>query len=610
MTDSRSGTGGFGSRASGRHAGLAWRKALVGVVVLAVSGCATIQTDGPVVAGQPVGDPFGDGVRELVSGPTAGQTPDGIVTGFLAAAQGAADDFEVARQFLTSEAASTWRPAVQTIVYRGGTPEVSVLAGGQEVPGDEEVKADAVSAHLSVEVVATVDERGRYLQQASGPPRTIDLDLQRSDDQWRISGVEDVALLSEADFAAAFRVYPLHFLDPSRTYLVPEVRWFPNGRSTATRLVRELLAGPSEWLAPAVDTAFPTGTSLAAPAAVVVRDNAGVVDLTEPALEAGDADRTLMLVQLESTLQPVLGVNRIEIRVDGGQLDDPPDVDGPTHDPEVLAPAVLVQGDSLMQLDLRTIEPIADLPDLTGLDVSHPGVSPTGSGAVNTRSRVFAVLTRERSELRLIRPGSDEVPEPVVVGSDLTAPSLDWRGWVWTTTRTNAGYVNAAPSEGPALRVEAPWLAGRLVTSMRVSRDGARVVVASTDQAGVGHLDLAGVLRDRNGVPKRLVPQEPQAQALDLAVVEEVAWSDEDEVLVLGRAATEPTGSDLRIWVVTLSGPVTEPFAPLGDVTTVTARKGERSVLASTDEGIFALAGSAWVRIPESESAREAAFQG
>jgi hypothetical protein len=145
------------------------------------------------------------------------------------------------------------------------------------------------------------------------------------------------------------------------------------------------------------------------------------------------------------------------------------------------------------------------------------------------------------------------------------------------------------------------------VTSLRVSRDGARVVVASTDQAGVGHLDLASVVRDGNGAPQRLVPQEQQAQALDLAVVEEVAWVDQDEVAVLGRTASE---SGLRIFVLTLSGPVTAPLAPLDGVTTLACAKGERTVLAAGSNGVYALAGSAWVQLPDLAGAREPAFPG
>lgn len=570
-------------------------------ILMAVSGCATIPTDGEVVAGRPVGDAFANDVRELVSGPSAGQTPGGIVTGFLTAAQGAGDDYEVARSFLTSEAASTWRPADQTVVYRGVTPRVSVIDGVEELlGGGDEFQGDTVSALLSVEVVAVVDERGRYLQQPNGSTRDLEVTLQRAGGEWRISEVDDLALLSESDFAAVFRNYPIYYLDPTRTLLVPEVRWFPNGRSTATRLVGELLAGPSEWLAPAVTTAFPPGTALAPPAAVVVRDRQGVVDLTESALQADETDRTLMRAQLVRTLQPVLGVSGVEIRVDGGQLDNPQSVALPRPDPDVIGSAVLVQGDTLVRLDNRTITPVSDLPDLSGLGISHPGVGTAGGW--------FAVLTLERSQLRAVEAGAEGVSDPLVVGNDLTAPSLDWRGWIWTTPRAGTGTVSAAVPDGTVREVEAAWLAGRMVTSLRISRDGARAVVASTDADGVGHLDLAGVVRDGDGEPLRLVPQAPQAQAVDLAVVEEVAWVDQDDVVVLGRTAAD---TELRVQVVTLSGPVTPPLTPLPGVATIAAARGERSVLAATgDGGLFALAGSAWVQIPDAAGARHPAFPG
>ncbi len=571
-------------------------------VLVVVSGCATIPTEGEVVAGRQLGGAFGSDVRELISGPTSGQTPAGIVAGFLVAAQGAPDDYEVARTFLTPGAASTWRPADETVVYRGGTPSVTVLEGGVELPdGGDEVSGEVVAARLSVEVLAVVDERGRYRQQPPGTTRELEIVVQRDAGEWRISALDDVALLSESDFAAGFRNFPVFFLDPTRTFLVPEVRWFPNGRSTATRLVGELLAGPSEWLAPAVLTAFPPGTALAPPAAVVVQERAGVVDLTADALQAEDADRTLMRAQLVATLQPVLGVNRVQIRVDGGDLDDPQSVALPTQDPEVAGPAVLVAGDALVHLENnRTLAPVADLPDLSGLDVSHPGVGTVGGP--------YAVLTSERSELRLLEVGATEVPAPVLVGPDLTAPSVDWRGWAWATARLSTGTVTAATVDGSVREVEAAWLAGRQVTSLRLARDGARVVVASTDDSGAGHLDLAAVVRDGNGAPERLVRQEPQAQAVDLTGVSEVAWVDHVQVVVLGRTADQP---DPRIRVLTLSGPASPPFSPLPQVTSVAAAKGERSVLAGTrDGGLYALAGAAWVQIPDAQGAHDPAFPG
>ncbi len=567
-----------------------------------LAGCATIPTEGDVVAGRPLGAAFGNEVRELISGPTEGQSPGGIVNGFLAAAQGAPDDYEVARTFLTPEASSTWRPADQTVVYSGATPSVTLLEGGVETGGGgADVSGDVVAAQLTVDVLAVVDERGRYVQQPPGTARTVELVLQRTSGEWRISALEDVALLSETDFTAAFRNFPVYFLDPTRTFLVPEVRWFPNGRSTATRLVGELLAGPSDWLAPAVRSAFPPGTALAPPASVVVQDRQGVVDLTAVALQADEAGRSLMRAQMVATLQPVLGVNRVQIRVDGGELDDPQSVALPGQDPEVSGPAVLVAGDRLVRLENnRTLAPVEDLPDLSGLDASHPGVGSVGG--------LFALLTAERSQLRLVEAGATEVPAPVLVGRDLTAPSVDWRGWVWSTSRASTGTVTSAQADGSVRAVEATWLVGRQITSLRVSRDGARVVVASTDAAGAGHLDLAAVVRDRNGAPERLVQQDPQAQAVDLAVVSEVAWVDQVHVVVLGSTAAE---SDLRISVVTLSGPASAPFSPLPGVTSLAAAKGERSVLAATrDGGLYALAGAAWVQIPDAQGARDPAFPG
>lgn len=570
------------------------------LVALGLGACARIPTSGPVVDG-PVGEDY---FRPLPRGPAAGATPDDIVRGFLGASVRADEDYEVARTYMQPQLAGDWRPSEQTVVYSGPAGITFVDAGG-DVPGDAPDEVDEVTARIDVVVIGVVDSDGRYAQQPVGTPGSVEMTLRRDapDRQWRISAAPDLALLLQSDFRFAFRPYRLYFLDPTRNFLVPDQRWFPEADSTTTRLVAELLAGPAPWLEPAVGTAFPTGTRLAAPQAVTLEDDEATVPMTSPARSATGAQRQLMRQQLLATLRSPLGVTDVRMSVDGAELAlEDATTQAPRRDPQVAGEAVVLRGEVIERLDGGETSPVPDLPSLEGLDPSHPA---TGYG-----SSTFAVLAQERSQLRAVVPGAAEVSEPLVVGADLTAPSFDWRGWVWTSSAASTGTVLAAMPDTGAVEVEAAWLAGRKVTSLRVSRDGTRVVVASTDGGDAAHVDVAGVVRASasDGRPVRLTDPLPVGVGTDIVVAQEAVWVDENRVAVLGRRAGDQT---TRVLPVEIGGLVLDASAPVPGAVTLAAARGDRSLLVSTSDGrLLVQQGAAWADVPGGQGAREPAFEG
>src|SRR5690606_30441567 len=120
---------------------------------------------------------------------------------------------------------------------------------------------------------------------------------------------------STSAFEAIFGQHVLFFLDPTSTYLVPDLRWFPSGSTAATRIVSALLVGPPEWLQGAVTTAFPDGTQLTSPKRVAVSGTVAHVDLTVEALATTAAQRQLMRLQLESSLGKVASISSVDITV-------------------------------------------------------------------------------------------------------------------------------------------------------------------------------------------------------------------------------------------------------------------------------------------------------
>jgi hypothetical protein len=576
--------------------------ALTLLALTLLAGCARIPTSGPVVAGPQVDQEAGSGLRFQPANPAPGASPTTIVRTFLLAASGVEEDHEVARAYLTPRAAEAWRPGTGTLVYDRESLSLTATVAGRPLPEDEfpEGRDEPVTVRLAVHVVATVDAAGRYHGQPPGTVRDIGLEVRPVDGQWRIDGLPDLLVIDDDGFDLAFSAHQLYFVDPTVSFLVPETRWLPSRRSIATTLTAHLLAGPSDWLAGAVRTGFPAGVQLTAPAAVTVEEGEARVDLTRPALRAPAEDRALMQAQLQATLRPLPGVSTVRMTVESGDLVLPGPRPALVQDPTVDPVAVAMAGDRLVEVRDDAIVPLDGLPVPGGGGVSHPG-----KGGAS-----FAVLGQQRSQLLHLVPGG-KAAEPLLVGADLTPPSFDPRSWIWSTSAQCGGVVTAARPGGDTAKVEAQWLTGRRVTSLRVSHDGTRALVVSTGADGLARIDLAGVQRLTDGRPVTLVP------ALDMSVMPAVTdardavWTGESGVAVLGRRAGD-------------SQPRVELSQPLGVVETVEAAvpgpaqavdvaagPGERSILVGTADGhLWQRAGSQWLELPLDQPVRDAAFEG
>lgn len=572
------------------------------VTLLALAGCASIPTDGPVTQGRSGERDVQGGFGVLPVGPASDETPEGIVRGFLLATAGVENNFEVARTFLTPSAGTTWQPTESTVVFSGSTPEVSVRdpSGAELPPAAAPASPQQATASVTVPVTATVDADGRYAPVPGGTTKQVELGLQKVSGQWRIGEVADEVLISDTDFDLLYRAYELYFLDPTFTALVPETRWFPDRPSTATSLATQLLAGPSPWLAGSVRTAFPDGTRLDLDA-VPVQAGVAQVDLTAQAREASSpTDRTLMQAQLEATLVPVPTVSWVEMTVDGSTIE----LQGAAQvlrDPPVNESPVLVRDSAVVRLRNGQVSPIQNLPPVGDLLISNPGVA---YGLVS-----YAVLAQERSQLLHLVPGDDTVPEPLLTGADLTAPSFDRFGWIWSTPAVSEGVVLAVRPEGTVEPVTATWLAGRRVTSLRVSRDGARAVVASTDAEGRGHVDVAGVVRaDDDDAPRRLEPMGQGEVGSALVAVEEAVWVDEVRVAALGRRDGDEHD---RVHLLRLGGPALQALPAVPDLVSLASASGERTIVAGTSAGeLLVQAGAVWFPVEGATGARDPAYPG
>jgi hypothetical protein len=315
--------------------------------------------------------------------------------------------------------------------------------------------------------------------------------------------------------------------------------------------------------------------------------------------------------QLRATLQGLPGVGAVQVTIAGGDL---PDVAVPDPaDSAVDASPVVLDGGELARLSAGALQRVPDVAPLAGTPVSDPAVL----------GQQYAVLAHGRTQLLRLQQGRSAPPVVALTGTDLTAPSLDRYGWAWSTSAACGGAVSVAGRDGqdgqagPVAWVAAPWLAGRRVVSLRVARDGARVVVASTGAPGApARVDVASVVRADDGTPQALAADAAEPTPW-LADVRAAAWVDGDSVAVLGTAAagTAEAGADQggaapSVWTVA-GGRTTWVGSPEPEAEPVrlAAGAGLRAlVVATTDGRLWQRAGSRWV--PTQTAGSDPAFAG
>ncbi|QGQ20923.1 hypothetical protein GC089_06215 [Cellulomonas sp. JZ18] len=546
------------------------RAALTAVAVAALAGCVALPTSGPVTAGDgEVREP--EGIVVLAQGPQADAGPAEIVEGFLLA--GAAEvtgDFAVAREFLVGQAREEWDPTAGAVV---------ATTRQFEVTGDAQV-------NVEVSVEGKLDPGGRFTETSADARESLRFELvEDADGHWRIAHAPDGLLLTPANLDQQYRPVKLWFLTPDADMLVPEVRWFSQ-RSLQTAVVKALLAGPSPWLRDSVRTAVPAGVELE-PEAVLLEGGVAEVSL-QPAQAVQEADRGLLLAQLEASLRP-LGVASVQVRAGGVVLRSGAQT-LPTAPPR--GELEVLTGGRVVTLTDGQVTPVEDLAPVDG---AAPQALAHGAGGVHV------ALADPGTLVTVAAPG--QVREVLASGTALAAPSVDRHGWVWTARSPTAAPLVAARPGGPVVDVTGDWLAGRTVQALRVSPDGTRVAVVSAGADGVT-LDVAGVVRDEAGAPLRL-GQQPVRVGAQAVPTTSVVWVDEVTLAVLAEdeAGTVPV-------LVPLSAS-SSPLPAVAGAVALAAERGDRTLHVVTSEGeLLRYDGRTWVAVPGVAGVTGAAFPG
>lgn len=519
---------------------------------LVLTGCASLPEAGSVSRGIDAA-PQSEAISLVAEDPQPGDSAEQIVRGFLnGAAAGTADDYAVARRYLTSEASDSWNAGAAVGVYSGSNPL-------------EITQVDDQTYTVGVTLSGTVDASGVYTPAPGASTTTVEFGLvEDANGQWRIDRLDNGVLVSEVIFGSQFRQIPLYFLTADSEMLVPDVRWYPQ-RTAPTSALHGLLGGPVSWLEGPVFSAIPGNTALA-DGSVTVSSGTASVDLTSEALSADAFARQLIRAQIEKTLLSLPQIQRVELTVDDMPWDSPVSGLEVDTEPSVGRSPVLwdVEEQLLGTFSGSASTPVNPLPDV----VPTAGVDP-GPVALSYGDEHPTVMLSGTSALITVPTEQDPEPRTVMTGPDLVAPSYDRHGWVWSGFEDSDAALYAARSTGDQdpVAVEAQMLAGAELIALRLSREGSRIaLIYQVD--GALTVEVAAVVRDDAGVPVAVT--EGAQVTPQLIEASDVKWVDDQHLAILGLSTQNNTVH------LTPVGGATRLLPSVPEAVQIAARRSER----------------------------------
>ncbi len=504
--------------------------------------------------------PEGDQTQQFAfvpDGPLEDASPAEIVEGFLRAGSGPADDWATAKLFLAP--GTQWDPRARVTIDRLADRRATAVP-------------DGTSVGVQLSTIAGVDADGAYSPAVNGATETLSFTLARVDDQWRITSAPDGVVLYEEVFPTVYQAASVAYFDPTWSFIVPDVRWFPRPL-VASRVTTALVDGqPSAWLSGAVKSAFPDELSLVGRSVTLSSSGVAQVQLPQAALSLDRTTLDRMQTQLTRSLVTA-GISEVQMTVDGTPIaaTELP-VKVTRVDP---SPAVLTTDGTFGVLSGETVETIPTLSDAV------ESLAPTSVELEADRS-LAAVLTQQGAVASALADGGTFLLDD---RAGLLPPSIDAGGEIWSVPRSAPSQLRAYTPQGVPREIGNAWPDASEVVSFQISRDGTRVAAVVT-VAGVREVWLAGIVREGNAVslgpPHVLSFSEPGA--FDLA------WLDDTVVGVLTSVDGATRLDELSVGGRGTVGPVPENAKAIAG--------GSASVRILDDSGrLFSRRGSSWTLV-------------
>lgn len=499
---------------------------LLVLAALLLGGCVSLPTDGPVVDSR--GTDADDTRRASdidARPPASGASRTEVVTGFLDAMTAWPIQTNVAKKYLTEEAAAGWNPEQETVVYSDSLP-------ARESGGAVQVQLNGADS---------LDAVGGWRGAVPGNELTMSFRVAVEDGEYRIADPRDALVVPATWFQQRYRQVSLYYFDPIAQILVPEPVFVPQGDQLATSLVSSLLAGPPPRASGVVRSFIPPGLSVGL--SVPVSD-AGVADVDlvgdAPRLTAEEAE--LLLAQLAWTLRQDSSITAVRVTIGGTDLPIP---GGASQYPVEAAQEFDPAGDKTTTL-------------LFGLSAGRlvwgaPGklVAATGafgeegaglqSVAARTDAEVVAAVDRDGRRVRVgpIREEPEGEPEPrtVLSGGTYARPTWDVAGRLWVLERRSAG-ARVWLVEGEQVReVEVPGISGTSARQLVVSRDGTRLVGVVRSAIGDEVVGARVAINGRGRVGQVRAPF--LVRGAEGALIDDIVWTSPIRIGILTPTAPD-----------------------------------------------------------------------
>ena len=493
------------------------KKYLLLIIPIILNACGSVPIESSIREGAILGSvPEGSIVRVIASNPQTGMTPEEIVSGFLNASASSDSNFKIAREYLIPELRNVWEP----------TEEIKVYEGQGRINSLQE-NTVVFSAPLN----SVIDENSRIVLSEPDAQLVQEFSLKQIDNEWRIDLKNKGILISRADLNRSFTTFPLWFPDASLQTLVPDNVVLPRATTgNPTRLVQLLLAGPDDYLAGAVVSAFPVGTALALNS-VPVSNGLATVSLNETVLTAEPYLREVLSSQIVKTLAKIPEIKTVRINVGSQSLVVPnTPIRQSTTDWEKFDPdfnrevgALAIENGKIVNIDSESISAVSD-------DYFNTGA--WFAATANRKQNILAAVNINRTKM-VVQNSSVEIPRRITVeGSLLRIPRTDIFDSVWITGVNQVSVVQ----NNRSLNVSIVGVTKQNVIEVIPSPDGVRVLLIVKTTYGT-ELRLGTIVREDLSIKINNLRKITR----DGFAVSQATWQDETNVLYLDNSVEPAT---------------------------------------------------------------------
>ncbi|QSB05953.1 LpqB family beta-propeller domain-containing protein [Natronoglycomyces albus] len=450
------------------------------------------------------------------------------------------DIAETVRYFLRASAGDSGSRDERLHVFTGDLNlPYSELSEGLRLVEIDDVDVTQDDDLLSGEAVVTGDVLGTYLldgqvRMMSTPgdyEETFALSRSSLTEPWTITDAPSQVALTYFEFRRNYRAAPLYFLGPgNERLLVPDLRWIysnlPEQRDHLTRL-EWLLAGPSDWSRQSTRTAIPSGATLQNLDTDLPGDNVAV-ELEASASGDWDVETAeFMAAQIAWTLNMTHNAE-LELSIDGtvrvnSQKATWDHWNSIPADGDAGRTSYAVRDDEVWQLDLsrERSHRLSNVEPWANMDIG--GITQVSVGA---DGRVAVIGDNGRN----LYTGSDT--------DSFSAVDLDLSGFedvAWLSSRTllvlaDGAVVHIELGRDEASMQELPLATSEELTGLVVAPDGHRIAFVAGDRAFVATLARDADGNHQIGEPRRI--------GLNLTGVQNVVWSREYSLMVIGESAS------------------------------------------------------------------------